>query len=76
MDSLNIAEGKARFSALIGRAEAGETVQITRRGKPVARIVPIEPAAEPIDWEAIDRLRESLPKNTMTIVEMRRLDVL
>lgn len=36
-------EAKARLSELIDRAEAGETVVITRHGRPVARLVP-EPA--------------------------------
>lgn len=33
-----IAEAKSRFSDLIHRAEAGETVELTRYGRPVARI--------------------------------------
>jgi prevent-host-death family protein len=44
MKTANIAEAKAHFSALLAEVEAGEEVIITRRGKPVARIVP-EPAA-------------------------------
>ena len=38
MDGINIAEAKAHFSELVERAEAGETVDITRRGKLVARL--------------------------------------
>lgn len=33
-------EAKNRFSELLVRAERGEEVIVTRRGKPVARIVP------------------------------------
>jgi prevent-host-death family protein len=40
MADVSIAEAKAHFSELVDRAEAGETVRITRRGKPVARLVP------------------------------------
>ena len=40
MDGVNIAEAKAHLSELVERAEAGETVEITRRGKPAARLVP------------------------------------
>ena len=36
----SITEAKAKFSALLRRAEAGEEIVVTRRGKPVARIVP------------------------------------
>lgn len=37
-----IAEAKAQFAELIRRAEAGEAVELTRYGRPVARIVAAE----------------------------------
>jgi prevent-host-death family protein len=40
--SLNAAEAKRRFSELLGRvAFGGATVLITRRGRPMARLVPV-----------------------------------
>ena len=39
MSEVNLAEAKAHLSALVARAEAGETVSITRRGIPVARLI-------------------------------------
>ncbi len=38
---VNIYEAKARLSALLDRALAGETVVIARAGKPVARLTPV-----------------------------------
>jgi prevent-host-death family protein len=38
-----IAEAKAQFADLIRRAEAGEEVELTRYGKPVAMLVPPRP---------------------------------
>lgn len=35
---ISVAEAKARFSEILKRAEAGETVVVTRHGKPVARV--------------------------------------
>jgi prevent-host-death family protein len=35
-------EAKTRLSQLLARVAAGETVTITSRGKPVARLVPVE----------------------------------
>jgi prevent-host-death family protein len=35
-----IAEAKANFAEIIRRAEAGEEVELTRYGKPVAMLVP------------------------------------
>ena len=55
MDGVNIAQAKAHLSELIERAEAGETVEITRRGKPVAKLGPIEPGrpgSMPPSWHA------------------------
>jgi len=37
-----IAEAKAQFAELIRRAEAGEAIELTRYGRPVARIVAAE----------------------------------
>ncbi len=34
-----VAEAKAQFARLIRRAEAGEAIELTRYGRPVARIV-------------------------------------
>lgn len=36
------ADAKARFSELLARAEAGETITIHRHGKPVAQLVPVK----------------------------------
>ncbi len=75
MEAVNLAEAKARLSELIGRAEAGEEVQISRRGRPVIRLVPIEAPRKPIDLDALRALRESLPHDpTSSVVEMRKLD--
>ncbi len=49
MRDVSLAEAKAQLSDLIAEAEAGEAVRIIRRGKPVARIVAVEPARKPID---------------------------
>lgn len=41
VESVNVAEAKRRLSDLLGRvAYGGETVLITRRGRPMARLVP------------------------------------
>ena len=41
--SINIADAKKHFSELIGRvAYAKEQLLITKRGKPMARLVPVE----------------------------------
>jgi prevent-host-death family protein len=45
---LNVAEAKKRFSDLLGRvAYGGESVLITRRGRPMARLVPVAGESAP-----------------------------
>ncbi len=42
MKKVGIFEAKTKFSALLASAAAGETIVVTNKGKPVARIVPLE----------------------------------
>ena len=44
MREIGAFEAKTHLSALLEAVEAGEEVLITRRGKPVARLVPARPA--------------------------------
>jgi len=43
MNSVNVYEVKAHLSELLARVEAGETVTICRRNKPVAQLSPLVP---------------------------------
>lgn len=61
MSGVNIADAKAQFSALVDRAAAGEHVQILRRGKPVAQIVPVPMPRKPIDFAALRALTDAMP---------------
>ena len=72
MADVSIAEAKAHFSELVERAEAGETVRITRRGRPVARLVPPEPKKKRIDVEALRRLTDSSPLQPVSAGEFMR----
>jgi prevent-host-death family protein len=39
-------EAKARLSEILRRVKQGRSVTISERGRPVARVVPIEPATD------------------------------
>ena len=43
MTTVNIHEAKTNFSRLVERAANGETVIIAKAGKPMAKLVPLEP---------------------------------
>ena len=62
MDGLNLADAKAHLSELVDRAEAGETVEILRRGRPAARLSPPEAARKPIDADALAGLTSRLSR--------------
>ena len=72
MDSYSLADAKARLSELIDKVEAGKTVEITRRGKPVAKVVPAERKRKPIDFAALERLRAKLPYQDQSAGEFIR----
>lgn len=46
MKELMDVEAQGRFGQLLDRVEAGEDIVITRRGKAVARMVPVETDAD------------------------------
>jgi prevent-host-death family protein len=52
-------DAKSRFSQLLERVEAGESITITRHGAPVARLVPIrQRATEESRRAAIQAMRK------------------
>lgn len=62
MNAINLAEAKARLSELVDIAQQGGEVQIMKRGKPVARLVPIKPAKGRV---LIEDLRAATDGQTM-----------
>ncbi len=55
MTSLNVAEAKKHFSDLLSRvAYRGETVLITRRGKPMAKLVPADAPDEAVFLDTVE----------------------
>lgn len=45
MAGISVHEAKTRLSELLDRVEAGETITISRSGRPVADLVPHRPSA-------------------------------
>jgi len=46
MKSVNVHEAKTHFSALLKKVESGEEIVIAKAGRPVARLVPADDAAQ------------------------------
>ena len=58
MDTVGAFDAKTNFSALLERVERGEQIVMTRRGKPVARLMPIATARKVKVSDAMAKLRE------------------
>ena len=74
MGAYSIAEAKAHLSALVEQVERGEAVTLTKRGRAVARIVPlIEFAPKPkADLENLRAFRATLPRSKLNAAQMIR----
>ncbi len=72
MDTVSLADAKARLSELVSRAEAGEEICITRRGKPVVKIVATTQLRKRIDVAALRALVASMPMSTLPAGEFIR----
>jgi len=66
MSSVTLANAKAHLSALVDRASQGETVWITRRGKPVAQITKVDRPRKPIDAGVLRSLTDAMPEQPVT----------
>ena len=74
MNAINVAEGKARFSELVARAEAGEEVIVARRGKPVVKLVRIETPRRRLDVEALWAEVQKMPMSDIDSVDIIRAE--
>lgn len=82
MARYGVAETKNNLSALLDAVAEGETVEITRHGRVVARLVPPPDAAEAVDpaWAArrdaamagLAALRASIPYSRVRSVDLIR----
>ena len=56
MSTHSVADSKNRLSELIDRALDGESVVITRHGRPVVELKPVQARARPLSAEDLDWL--------------------
>ncbi len=72
MDIINLADAKAHLSELVDRVEAGDTIDIARRGKPVARLAAVSKARKPIDVSLLRALTAEMPAQAQSAEELVR----
>lgn len=75
MVSVGVAQAKKQLSTLLGRVVYGrEEVLITRRGRPIARLVRAEEERWPEDWKGWLESGHPFLKGMDSIVSGRRKD--
>jgi prevent-host-death family protein len=72
MDAIKLADAKARLSELIDRVEAGVSIAITRRGRPVARLTAVAPPRQAIDPAKLRALTAATPPTAESAEELVR----
>ena len=72
MDAITLADAKARLSELLDRVEAGESIDITRRGKPVARLVAAVAPRKRIDAALLQSLTANMPLQAESAADLVR----
>jgi len=61
MRTINLAEAKARLSELVEQSGKGETIQIARRGQPIAQLTPVSKPRKPITAADLRGVTDGMP---------------
>jgi prevent-host-death family protein len=61
MSAMTLADAKVHLSELVDRVEAGDSIDITRQGKPVARLTAPARPRKPIDAALLRAVTEKMP---------------
>lgn len=64
---ISVSEAKAQLTELVRRAEAGETVVLTRHGREAVRLIPVQRAVGRAERrESMERIRRSGAAKALT----------
>jgi prevent-host-death family protein len=72
MEAISLADAKAHLSALVDRVEAGDSIDITRRGKPVARLISVARQRKPINAAMLQSLTSTMPPAAQPAADLVR----
>jgi prevent-host-death family protein len=72
MDAINLADAKTHLSALVDRVEAGDSIDITRRGKPVARLTAVARPRKRIDAALLESVTAGMPPQADSAADLVR----
>lgn len=72
MDTVNLADAKAHLSELVDRVEAGDSIDITRRGRPVARLTGAARPRKRVDAAMLRALTAAMPRQKQGAADLVR----
>lgn len=72
MSAINLADAKAHLSELVDRVVAGDSIDITRRGKPVARLTSANRPRRRIDADLLRSLTATMPETREPAADLVR----
>ena len=72
MGAINLADAKTHLSKLVDRVEAGGSIDIIRRGKPVARLTAVARPRKPIDAALLQALTATMPAQSQGAADLVR----
>jgi prevent-host-death family protein len=72
VDTISLADAKAHLSELVDRIEAGASVDITRRGKRVARLTAVDAPRKRVDLAALRALTAGRPTSSQSAADLVR----
>lgn len=70
--SVSVAEAKSHLSELLKAVEEGETIAITRRGRPVASLSPVRSAPRAVDIDWVKRATARIEYSDVSAVDVVR----
>jgi len=72
MTAINLAGAKARLSELVDRVEAGDSIDITRHGRPVARLTAVARPRKRINAAMLEALTAAMPPQPQDAADLVR----
>ncbi len=72
MSAMTVADAKAHLNELVDRVEAGDSIDITRQGKPVARLTAPTRPRQRIDAALLQALTAKMPRRAESGADLVR----
>ncbi len=70
--SVSVADAKAHLSELLNAVQAGETIEITKRGRPVATLAPVHRKKKPLDLDWLRSVTDGMQYSDLSAVDIVR----